>query len=153
MSRRDIFTLVYQSIIMLWFMDAGLDRSGTSSKEKRLHLANHQKDLMNAANHFCINRVSFLIYIVKPCVVDPDPKEPYVYGPPGYGSVIVRIRVLPSTSEKSDTNLYCYYFWNSFFLFVFEDRCKCTDLKKVISKKTVFKGWTGFRIWIRMDPH
>ncbi len=43
-------------------MDAGLDRSGTSSKEKRLHLANHQKDLMNAANHFCINRVSFLIY-------------------------------------------------------------------------------------------
>jgi hypothetical protein len=73
MTARDIYTIIYQSIIILCFMDAGLDRSGTSSKEKRLHLANHQKDLMNAANHFCINRVSFLIYFVNPSVVDPDP--------------------------------------------------------------------------------
>jgi hypothetical protein len=58
---------------MLCFIDAGLDRSVTSSKEKRLHLANHQKDLMHAANHFCINRVSFLINLVRPSVVDPDP--------------------------------------------------------------------------------
>jgi hypothetical protein len=101
-------------------MGAGLDRSGTSSKEKRLHLANHQKDLMNAANHFCINRVSFLIYLVKPSVVDPNPKEPYVYGPPGYGSVIICtdlslfVPTDPGSSinkqKKVLKNLFCYYF-------------------------------------------
>ncbi len=93
-------------------MDAGLDRSGTSSKEKRLHLANHQKDLMNAANNFCINRVSFLIYFVKPGVVDPDPKEPYVYGPPGSGSVIICTgpgSCINKQKKYRKKNLYCYY--------------------------------------------
>jgi hypothetical protein len=77
-------------------MDAGLDRSGTSSKEKRLHLANHQKDLMNAANHFCINRVSFIKYFVKPSVV-------YVYGPPESGAVIICTDSDPSISKQKST--------------------------------------------------
>jgi hypothetical protein len=81
-------------------MGAGLDRSGTSSKEKRLHLANHQKDLMNAANHFCINRVSFLIYILlNPVLWIRIRRSRMFMGLPD-PSLFVRIRVLPSTSKK-----------------------------------------------------
>ncbi len=123
-------------------MDAGLDRSGTSSKEKRLHLANHQKDLMNAANHFCINRVSFLIYFVKTSVVDPDSKEPYVYGPPGSWAVIICTDQGSSINkQKKVRKILIATIFEILFAFLYlKTDVKVRYLKKVISKKTVFNG-------------
>ncbi len=50
--------------------------------------------------------------------------------------VRIRIRILPSASDKSKKSLDFYYFW-IFWRFICENLCKCT-FKKVIRKKNYF---------------
>jgi hypothetical protein len=51
-----------------------------------------------------------------------DPEDPYVFGPPGSGSVIIRIwiRILPSTRKKIRRTLISAIFY-IFVFFVFDD--------------------------------
>jgi hypothetical protein len=59
------------------------------------------------------------INILFPSV--PDPPDPHVFGPPGYGSISqVWIQILLSPSKNCKKNLDSYCFVNSFGLIIFE---------------------------------
>jgi hypothetical protein len=59
--------------------------------------------------------------------------DPYVFGYPGSGSVIictdpdpVLVRILPSTGKKVRKPKFLLFFFTYFCIFIFEDLCNCT---------------------------
>ncbi len=62
---------------------------------------------------------------------NPDPSDPYVFGPPGSGSGSISQRYGSGSGSdyhqaKKKKNLDSYCFVTSFWLFIFEKWCKCT---------------------------
>ncbi len=91
------------------------------NKEEKMQLLTHY----TTAQFFCISlkklelscRLTKSAVYVSTSVVDPDP-EPYVFGLLGPDPSIKK--------QKSKNNLDFCYFVTSFWLFIFEDWCKCT---------------------------
>ncbi len=79
--------------------------------------------------------VFFKLFITSVADPNPDPSNPYVFGPPGSGSISqqvqygIWIRILLSSSKNRKKNLASYCFVTSFWLFIFEKLYKCTFKK------------------------
>jgi hypothetical protein len=81
---------------------------------------------------FCFPLFVGLCMKFKKRIADPDPSDPYAFGPPGSGSVSQRYPSIIKQNSKKNLDSYCFV--TSFLLFVLEK----LYLQKVISRKTFF---------------
>ncbi len=81
----------------------------------------------------------------------PDSSHPYVFGPPGSGSISrstlwILIRILQSPSKNSKKKHESYCFVTFFWIFIFEKWCNCTLSRKTFFISFLLASWRSMTI-------